>query len=105
MTTYTWKILDVVADGDVLLQAKYHVAANDEKNVVESEGNWFFSDKNVKKPFNKITEDDIANWIEQESIQDGVSTIKSALDKQLDYLANYKKTSLPWNPQTFKPNL
>jgi hypothetical protein len=102
---YTWKISEVSSENDVILHAKYHVTATDEDVSVETEGNWWFSDKIVKKPFEQVQEQDIAQWIEKESIQDGVSTIKSNLDKQIANLKNSNKSYLPWNPPVFKPTI
>ena len=104
MTTYIWKILEISAEDGIILHAKYHVTANDETNSVESEGNWWFSDKTEKKAFSDVTEADVISWIEKESIQDGISTIKLALDKQLDNLKTISVVQMPWNPQTFQIN-
>lgn len=104
---YTWTITEVSSEDEVILHAKYHVVALDEnsKLTVETEGNWWFSDKIVKKPFDQVQEQDIAQWIEKESIQDGISTIKSSLDKQIAQLKNSNKSYLPWNPPVFKPTI
>ena len=107
MTAYTWKILDISAEDDLITHAKYHVVAigDDQQHKVETEGNWWFSDKIVKKPFNQVTEADVAKWIENESIVDGKSSILEALDKQLNSLKLDKSVSMPWKPQTFKINI
>ena len=105
MTVYQWKISEISAEDGIILHAKYHVTATDEDVSVETEGNWWFSDKIVKKPFDQVQEQDIAQWIEKESIQDGVSTIKSGLDKQIASLKNNNKSYLPWNPPVFKPTI
>ena len=105
MTIYQWKIIDIYAEDDVILHAKYHVTATDDEISVETEGNWYFSDKIVKIPFDQVKEADIASWIEQESSQDGVSTIKSNLDKQIADLKKSNKSYLPWNPPVFKPTI
>ena len=104
---YEWKITDISAEDDVILHAKYHVTATDDdgKFSVQTEGNWYFSDKIVKIPFDEVKETDIAQWIEQESSQDGVSTIKSNLDKQVADLKKSNKSYLPWNPPVFKPTI
>ena len=100
MTAYNWKITEVSSEDDVILHAKYHVTATYGDVTVETEGNWWFSDKTVKKDFDKVTEDDIAEWIEKESTQDGICSIKLALDNQI---ANTSlKSSLPWKPSTFQ---
>ena len=105
MTIYQWKISEISAEENIILHAKYHVTATDEDVSVETECNWWFSDKIVKKPFDQVQEQDIAQWIEKESIQDGVSTIKSGLDKQIASLKNSNKSYLPWNPPVFKPTI
>jgi hypothetical protein len=107
MTTYQWKITDISAEDELITHAKYHVTAtsDDQANIIESEGNWWFSDKIVKKSFNQITELDVAQWIEKESIIDGKSSILSALDKQIDSLQNSKKANMPWKPAVFKVNI
>ena len=101
---YTWKITEVSSEDDVILHAKYHVVALDEDSslTVETEGNWWFSDKIVKKPFSEVTEQDIASWIEKEATQDDICSIKSALDNQIANLKSGLKSSLPWKPSTFQ---
>lgn len=101
---FKWKILDISADGELITHAKYYVSATDEENTVETEGNWWFSDKILKKPFKDVTEQDIVSWIEQETTQNDVNIIKSRLEEQLNSL-NTKKAILPWMPQVFTPNL
>lgn len=107
MTNYNWKILDISAEDDLITHAKYHVTAtsDDQQTVIESEGNWWFSDKILKKPFNQVTEGDVAKWIENEATVDGKCSILEALDKQINSLKIDKKVSMPWKPQTFKINI
>jgi hypothetical protein len=100
---YTWKILEVSSEDGVILHAKYLLTGIEDETIkVETEGNWWFSDKTVKKPFDKVTESDIANWIEEESSQNNISSIKSNLENQVFNLKKIKKTSLPWKPSTFQ---
>jgi hypothetical protein len=99
---YTWTISEVSSEDDVILHAKYHVVALEDDISVETEGNWWFSDKIVKKPFSEVTEQDIASWIEKESTQDGICSIKLALDNQIANLKSSLKSSLPWKPSTFQ---
>lgn len=101
---YTWKITEVTSEDEVILHAKYHVTALDEDSsaTVESEGNWWFSDKIMRKPFSEVTEQDIASWIQREATQDGVCSIKLALDNQIAYLKSNLKSTLPWKPSTFQ---
>lgn len=96
MNTYKWTILEVSAEEGLITHAKYHVVASDETNSVETEGNWYFSDKIIKKPFDDVTQEDIVSWIENETIQDGNNLIKSNLDKQLEALKPQKSVDLPW---------
>jgi hypothetical protein len=106
MTTFNWKILEISADGELITHAKYHVTAVDESdNKVETEGNWTFSDKIVKKSFNEITESDVAEWIENETTQDDVNLIKSRLEEQLATLRGNGVVVAPWLPQKFVPKV
>ena len=100
-----WKILDIEADGELITAAKYFVTLKSADAEISSEGNWTFSDKIVKTPFNEITEEMVAEWIEKESIQDGVSVIKSALERQLEQLNTQKSVVPPWQPQVYTPNI
>lgn len=102
---YKWTIEEVTKEDELITHAKYRVVATDEVNSVETEGNWYFSDKTVKKPYNEVKEEDIASWIEQEATINGECHIKSNLDKQLLLLKNNKKAVLPWLPQVFTPDL
>lgn len=102
---FTWKILEISAEDDVITHAKYHATAQDGEFVVETEGNWWFSDKIAKKPFAEVTEEDVISWIEQETTQSGTSLIKSRLVEQLATLQNQKKIVAPWLPQVFTPEL
>jgi len=101
----TWKILDIEADGELITKAKYFVTLKSADTEISSEGNWIFSDKIVKTPFVEVTEEMVASWIENESIQDGVSVIKSALERQLDYLNAQNSVVPPWQPQVYTPNI
>lgn len=101
---FTWKILEATNEDGLITHAKYFVSATDESNTVESEGNWWFSDKTVKIPFEQVTEENIVAWIEQETTQNGLNIIKSRLEEQLASLGKTKSV-LPWMPQVFSPNL
>ena len=106
MTTFLWKILEISADGELITHAKYHVTAEaDTGEKVESEGNWWFSEKILKKPFAEITEADVALWIENETTQNGVNPIKSRLEEQLASIKGNRVVVAPWLPQIFTPNL
>jgi hypothetical protein len=105
MTTHTWKILEISAEEGVITHAKYHVTAEDEGLIVETEGNWWFSDKIMKTPFNEVTEADVASWVEKETTQDGVNSIKSRLEEQLATLKGNRVVVAPWLPQKFVPKV
>ena len=105
MNLYTWTIKDITAKDGLITHAYYSVKANDGINVVETEGHWWFSNLEIKKQFSDVKEEDVASWIEQETTINGVCHIKSNLDKQLEYLANQKKSDMPWKPVTFKVTL
>ena len=107
MNIYNWKILDIVAENEVITSAKYHVTASDDeaKFKVETEGNWYFNNK-FNKDYLEITEQDVIDLILKETIKDGLNIIESRLDEQLAYLAdNQVKSVAPWLPQTFTPSI
>jgi hypothetical protein len=105
MTTHTWKILEISAEEGVITHAKYYVTAEDEGFIVETEGNWWFSDKIMKTPFSEVTEADVASWVEKETTQDGVNSIKSRLEEQLATLKGNRVVVAPWLPQKFVPKV
>jgi hypothetical protein len=55
----------------------------------------------MQTPYDQVTKEIIVQWIEESSIVDGVSSIKSNLEKQLNALKNPQRTGLPWMPGTF----
>lgn len=106
MTTFLWKILEVSAADDIITHAKYHVTAEAETGEkVETEGNWWFSDKILKKPFSEVTEADVASWVENETTQNGINLIKSRLEEQLASLTGNGVVVAPWLPQKFVPKV
>lgn len=105
MTAFTWKISEISADDGVITHAKYHVTAVDDGLSVETEGNWQFSDKIVKKPFHEVTEQDVAEWIEKETTIGEENLIKSRLVEQLQTLQKQNVVVAPWLPQIFTPNI
>jgi hypothetical protein len=54
----------------------------------------------MKTPLNEVKEQNIIDWIIQETTQDNVNIIQSNLEKQL---VQVEKTALPWVFNTFKP--
>jgi hypothetical protein len=100
--TFVWKILELFAEEGRITSAKYHCAVSDDDNTVETEGYWSFPEAGTV-PFDQVTEEMIAGWIEQASIKDGQSVIKSRLEEQLK--AQQKPVPAPWMPQVFTPNI
>lgn len=100
--TFVWKILELFAEEGRITSAKYHCAVSDGDNTVETEGYWSFPEAGTVS-FDQVTEEMIAGWIEQASIKDGKSVIKSRLEEQLK--AQQKPVPAPWMPQVFTPNI
>ena len=98
MINYLWKILEISTDGELITHAKYHVATNNEENYVETEGNWWFSDKILNIPLSDVKEEDIVSWIKNETTINNVCHITNNLENQVNSLKNNKKTQLPWQP-------
>ena len=96
----TWKILEIYADGERITSAKYHCSMSDLENTVETEGYWSFPDGDVTVQFSEVTEEMVAQWIEDSSTIEGVNIIKSRLQEQLQNIAK-KPVVAPWLPQTF----
>ena len=100
---YVWKILDVYANGEAITSAKYFCSVTQGDNTVETEGYWSFQEAG-DVPFEEVTEEMIAGWIEESAIVDGKNVIKSRLAEQLETLSK-KPVPAPWLPQTFTPDL
>lgn len=102
---YKWSILDISAKDGLITHAKYKVELSDQDQIVETEGNWFFDKPVLKVPFDKVTEEMVCSWIEQETMKDGVNLIKSRLEEQLNELNKASSVIPPWMPQVFTPNI
>ena len=102
---YKWKISELSGEDEVITHAKYHLSLTDGVNTVETEGNWHFKDPQNKVPFAQVTEEMVAEWIENEAMKDGVCVIKSRLEEQLALLEKSKSIVPPWKPQVFTPNI
>lgn len=101
--SFVWKILEIYAKDGVISDAKYLCSVSDGQYTVETEGNWHFPEAGTV-PFEQVTEEMVAQWIEEASMRDGKSIIKSRLEEQL---ANMEKKPVPapWQPQIFKPEV
>ena len=93
MINYIWKILSV---SEGCKSVHYLLTATDGVNTVETQGNHVFADKTVNIEFDKITEQNILQWLEKDTTQDDVNAIKLNLEKQLKDLESDKKVELPW---------
>jgi len=102
--TYTWKILELSAENDVIIHAKYHVTLKNEDKSVETEGNWYFTNPQNIVALNEVTEQMVCDWIEKEAVKDGISLIKFRLEEQANLLKKSNSIVLPWQPQVFTPN-
>jgi len=101
---FVWKILEIYADSKkAITSAKYFCSVDDGENIVETEGYWHFPEPGAI-PFDEVTEEMIAGWIEDSSVVDGKNVIKSRLEEQLKSLSN-KPVPAPWMPQVFTPTL
>ena len=98
---FTWKILEVSAKDGVITHARYHVTATQDNKSVETEGNWYFDCPTAKVPFDQVTEEMVAGWIEGEAIKDGQCHITARLQEQLEALED--TVIPPWQPQVFTP--
>ncbi len=96
----SWSILSIIADDGVIMEAKYHIKATDEVNVVETEGNWTFDKFTCNTPFSEVTEAMVINWIKEGATVHGKSVIESRLEEQLA-LMQAKSVAPPWKPPVF----
>jgi len=105
MANLTWKILGVEAKDGLITSAHYHATATDGNVVVETEGNWFFQEPKMEIPFDQVTEEMVAQWVQDQAVQDGKPLIKTRLEEQIAALKTQTKTVAPWMPQTFTPEI
>ena len=102
---YVWKIEELSAENGLITHVKYRCTVSDEGQSVATEGNWWFNEPKIKVPFEQVSEEMVAGWIEQEAVKDGVCHIKSRLEEQLKALEANKPVVAPWLPQIFTPEL
>lgn len=98
--TYTWKISDFFASDGLITQVKYHCTAVENDVAIETEGMWKFLDPKLNVPFDQVTEQMIADWIDAETN----GTIKENLQQQMQSIG-VKPVIAPWLPQIFTPNI
>lgn len=93
---YTWKISDIYANDGLITRAKYHCTLEDGL-VVETEGVWNFLDPKLIVPFEEVTEETVANWIDAESKGAIVQNLQTQLQAQP------QPVLAPWLPQIYTP--
>jgi len=97
---FTWKILKVFADDEVITSVHYGLSATDGINVVETEGEHTFKKGVVDVPYANIKEYNLTDWLNSDTSNE----IKKNLEQQLNSLKTPKNTKLPWLADTFTPN-
>jgi hypothetical protein len=99
---FVWKISELKGDEKAIIQAKYLVSLIEDDMTIETEGYWDFDPEKATIPTSQVTEQMVANWIDEGTTQDGVSSIKSRLLEQLESVKKQQEIALPWKPPTFK---
>ena len=99
---FFWKILELKGDAKAIHQAKYHLSLIEDDLRIETEGYFDFDPSKATVPTSEVTEEMVANWINEGTTQDGVSSIKSRLIEQLDLVKKQQEIALPWKPPTFR---
>lgn len=101
MTTFNWNFLELFANDNKLTAVRYMLSGTDKKVTVNSEGRHEFSKETVNKSLSDTVESDIVQWIEKDTTNDGVNTIKLAIENQLNNLKTDQKVEFPWLAGTF----
>lgn len=101
LNMFTWKILETFGDEQKITKVRYLLKAQDEKNIVETEGYHSYSENSVNKPYDQIREEDLIRWLEQDTTKDEINPIKLNLINQLEALKISKKVALPWEANSF----
>ena len=99
---FVWKISELKGNAEAIIQAKYHLSLIEDDLRIETEGYWDFDPNKATIPTSEVTEEMVANWIDEGTTQDGVSSIKSRLLEQLDSVKKQQEIALPWKPPTFR---
>lgn len=101
MINYKWQYLELFAEEKDLVGVRYLLTGTDGKNTVSTEGNHVFKSGTVTKNLADVVESDLFQWIEKDTIQDGVNLIKLGIENQLKALESIKKVDFPWLANTF----
>jgi hypothetical protein len=100
MITYKWSILETVIVNRELKSIKYWCKATDDKNSVETEGNWKMRTTHLVD--DDTTEHQVAHWLDLDTTENDKHLIKYRLQEQLDALSSAATTKPPWAVDTFK---
>ena len=100
MINYEWSILEVFGD-QTITEVRYLLKAQNESNIVETEGYHRFSEGAILKPLAEIKEENLIAWLDRDTTQDDVNIIKLNLENQLEALETSKKMAFPWEADTF----
>jgi len=100
MTNYQLKILETLIIDGVLKSIKYWCKATNDKQSVETEGNWKMLTPHMVDE--DTTEHQVIHWLDLDATQEGKHLIKYRLQEQLDALSSAATTKLPWAVETFK---
>jgi hypothetical protein len=101
MIIYKWDFLELFANADKLISVRYKLSGKDKDIIVETEGNHVFSDGIANKALSEIVESDIFQWIEKDTIIDGINPIKLAIADQINKIEKTQKVDFPWLAGTF----
>lgn len=99
---FLWKILELKGNDKAIVQAKYLLSLVEDDLKIDTEGYFDFDPSNATVPTSQVTEEMVANWIDEGTTQNGVSSIKSRLLEQLDSVKKQQEIALPWKPPTFR---
>jgi hypothetical protein len=100
MINFQWKILEITSDGKNISHAKYHVKAEKDGVIVETEGN-AYADFSFGINYDEITEMNVINTIKNLYTKNDVNLIEFNLEAQL-LSARNQKVDPPWHVDTFK---
>jgi hypothetical protein len=102
MINYTWKILKLFSEGDLITAVKYNLNGFDGTKSINSEGTYQFIDPVLTIPLIDVKESNVIEWLEEATMVDGQSHIKTGIEKQFNALKPIE-INPPWMPETFTP--
>ena len=91
-----WQILEIHVDGELITHVRYKV----DFEGVESEGYCYFEEPKLKTPLADVTEEQIASWVRDATMNNGVNAIELRIKEQLA-ASKTRSVPAPWMPQVF----